>query len=233
MRLTIRPLALLALLLVSACAAAGDSDNPIVRNLGWYDFLDGGDLRKSCQAGEPDLYRFVYNGRWREQVRVYEIRKTPAGDRADLTTRIIFPENLTEIRTDDLLATWRGKTASVPLTASDLAALDRTLAESGFEEPAPKGLMLHSDGTYWVAMACRNGVFHYNAYAYPSERFAALRFPAVLFHFDATGVAVLEPRGGQVDRYYGASRAAQRSGGPVAFDLEVGNNGLRLLRPFL
>src|SRR5262249_31001219 len=100
MRLTIKAWGAVALLLVcAACTAAGDSLNPIRRNLGWYDFLDGGDLRKACAAGTSDRYRFVYNGRWREQVRVHEIEKTPTGDRADFRTRVIFPETLTEIRT--------------------------------------------------------------------------------------------------------------------------------------
>jgi hypothetical protein len=225
--------AMVLLLLMAGCSAAGDSANPLARNLGWFAFLDGDDLRQGCAPGAPDRYRFVYNGRWREQVRIYEIAKTPAGDRGDLKARVIFPETLSLFSTDDLLAPWRGKVAAVPLTQADLATIDEALAASGFDEPTPDGLVLHSDGSYWVAIACRGGQFHYNAYAYPSPRFAALRFPAELLKYDATGVAVLPPREGLVDRYEYGSRMEKRGGAPVAFDLQVGRNGLKLPGPFL
>jgi hypothetical protein len=217
-------------LLLGACAGIGGGDNPIFRSFGWFRFLDAGDLRQSCSAGRADRYRLVYNAVWGEQVRIYEITaaEPPAGAAAGalLATRVLFPENLNDIDPTDPLRLYRGKNAAVALGPSDLAALRRLLSDSGFDGPPPIGATLPSDGFYWVVAACENGVFHYNAYDYPSPRFAAISFDRWLFAHDRSGVPVAAP-------HPSAPRPTNRSqleeAGYSTFDLVVGADGLRAL----
>ncbi|HEY0521779.1 MAG TPA: hypothetical protein VGD08_00215 [Stellaceae bacterium] len=232
-----RTLAAMAALAAAAaalggCTGTGNSWNPVGRSLGWFNFLNGTDMRRDCGPGAPERVRFVYNARWGEQVRIYELLP-PAnpGGPPILGSRVIFPENLLNFRLDDPLAPWAGKRGSIPLSPADVAAIDRALDDSGFDAPAPAGLNLPSDGFYWVVAACRGGQFHFNAWVYPSERFAALRFPEELFRRDRTGVAVRPPDPNaptRIQAYQGGRNSAAYSGmGPSIFDLEVGENGLK------
>jgi hypothetical protein len=196
----------------------------MLRSVGWFGYLDGAELRDNCQPAAPPRYRLVYNAVWGRQVRDYEIVTDPATGALTLNTRILFPEAPGEMDLRDPLRTFRGQHSAQPLSAADLAELDASLAESGFNEPTPSGLNLPSDGYYWVVAACRNGVFHYNAYLYPSPRFAALRFPDWLYARDHTGVAVASP-GPSEARDQQSNRNLEPRGYSV-FDLRVGDNGL-------
>src|SRR5262245_6550826 len=82
--------------LLAACAYRGDIDNPIIRKLSWFSYLDGTDIRTTCADGAPDGYRLVYNGRYEEQVRSYEIFADGAGG-AYLVARAKGPANVFEI----------------------------------------------------------------------------------------------------------------------------------------
>ncbi len=71
---------------VGACTAyQGTPSNPIEQSLTWFSFVAGDDIRAVCRAGEPDHYRFVYNGIYEVQIRAYELTPTPGG--AELTVR--------------------------------------------------------------------------------------------------------------------------------------------------
>jgi hypothetical protein len=199
---------------LAGCANA-PLDNPIGRSLGWFNYLDGSDIRSACTQRSGERYRLIYNAVWGEQVRVYDIAAAPADVGATLAVRVFFPEILNDIDLRNPLNLYRGHGGVVPLSAADMAAFREALRGSGFDAPAPRGLVLPSDGFYWVVAACRDGVFHYNAYAYPSERFAAIRFDRWLFDHDPTGVAVNLPRAsGPSDSSYSV------------FNMEVGDNGL-------
>jgi len=71
------PAALIALAaagaLLGGCTGTGNSWNPISRSLGWFNFLNGTDMRRNCGPEAPEHVRFVYNARWGEQVRIYEL----------------------------------------------------------------------------------------------------------------------------------------------------------------
>lgn len=228
-------LACLAALAPSPAPGQAGTANPVARSLNWYHFLNGSDLRRQCRPGAGDIYRFVYNGRWGEQVRIYELRPTADGG-ARLDWRILFPETLTELRSDDLLAPWRGREGAAQLAPADMAAVERALRASGFDERAPRGLTLPSDGFYWVAYACRDGASHFNAWAYPSERFSAIAFGRELLRHDRSGLALAEPFPD-----YWRSRMESMHGDTDSrsyrqysiFDLVVGDNGLRGLPPAL
>src|SRR5690242_20707907 len=57
-----------ALGLLAGCAYHGDHrgtvDNPGVRKVAWFSYLDGGDIRDTCAPGSPDRFRLVYNGQY-------------------------------------------------------------------------------------------------------------------------------------------------------------------------
>jgi hypothetical protein len=202
--------------------ADGSSAFPPFRSLGWFRYLDGADMRNNCGSAAGSRYRFVYNAIWGEQVREYEVTADPAG--GQLSVRVIFPEYVNVLDLRDPLAPFRGRSSAAPLTQADLGELVESLRQSGFYEPAPKGLNLPSDGFYWVVAACERGVFHYNAYAYPSSRFGAVRFDRWLFAHDGTGAPVNPPRPTppRLPNY----RLTEEPQPYSIFDLRVGDNGL-------
>lgn len=217
--------AVCALLLVLLCGCAtGGSGNPVLRSLGWFNYLDGTDIREGCAPGSPDRYRLVYNAVWGEQVRDYEITTDPATGAARLDARILFPEAPSQIDLRDPLRSFHGRRGSALLTPSETQVLAEDLRRSGFHEPAPAGLILPSDGYYWVVAACMGGAYHFNAWRYPSPRFAALRFPAFLFAHDTTGAAV-RPPGPSAPRGP-ENRVTRETRTYSVFDLKVGTNGL-------
>jgi hypothetical protein len=168
-------------------------DNPLGRSLGWFGYLDAADIRDNCAGRTGERYRLVYNAVWGEQVRSYDVTAAPGDVPASLAVRVFFPENLNQINLRDPLELFRGQLGTVALSPADMAAFRRSLRASDFETATPRGLILRSNSFYWVVAACRDGVFHYNAYAYPSVRFAAIRFDSWLFEHDPTGVAVASP----------------------------------------
>jgi hypothetical protein len=212
-----------------AACSTGRIEDPISRSLNWWNFVNGTDIKRNCEPGTGNRYRFVYNAIWGEQVRIYEIAQAGRNGPATLRARVMFPERLSVLTLDDPLAPWRGAEAQVELPASDLALLDRLLAQSGFDGEAPEGLVLPSDGFFWTVAACRDGRYHWNAYAFPSDRFAAIRFDGFLFERDRTGVAVKPPEPGHPAP--GSSRFTQGPPGSITdmekpFELRVGKGGL-------
>jgi hypothetical protein len=199
--------------------------NPLGRSLGWFNYLDASDIRSACTQRSGERYRLIYNAIWGEQVRIYDIAAAPADVEDSLAVRVFFPEDLNSIDLRDPFKLYRGHTGVVPLNAADMAAFRGALRASGFDAPAPRGLTLPSDGFYWVVAACRDGVFHYSAYAYPSERFAAIRFDRWLFDHDPTGVAVNPPRPSEPRSPTRNVRVSEGTNYSV-FDMTVGDDGL-------
>jgi hypothetical protein len=199
--------------------------NPLGRSLGWFNYLDASDIRSACTQRSGERYRLIYNAIWGEQVRIYDLAAAPADVQDSLSVRIFFPEDLNSIDLRDPFKLYRGHTGVVPLSAADMSAFRAVLRASGFDAPAPRGLTLPSDGFYWVVAACRDGVFHYSAYAYLSERFAAIGFDRWLFDHDPTGVAVNPPRPSEPRSPTRNVRVSEGTSYTV-FDMTVGDNGL-------
>jgi hypothetical protein len=214
------------MLVVGSLAGCADAplDNPIGRSLGWFNYLDAADIRSACSQRNGERYRLIYNAIWGEQVRAYDIAAPPEDTAAALSVRVFFPENLNDINLRDPLSPYRGQAKTVALSAADMTAFREALQASGFDASVPRGLILPSDGFYWIVAACRDGVFHYNAYAYPSGSFAAIRFDRWLFDRDPSGVAVNLPRQSAPRQ----SRNVRVSEGTAysVFDMTVGDNGL-------
>jgi hypothetical protein len=105
--------------------SVGEIDNPLTQRITWFSYLGGSDIAEACGRGAGERYRIIYNGRYEEQLRSYEV--TVHGDSADLVVRVREQANLTELSTADLLAPWRWRKAvALP---PELAELRRHLAD--------------------------------------------------------------------------------------------------------
>lgn len=230
MRRTVKATVLVLILgsLTVACTYRGGSD-PVTRKLTWFSYLNGDDLRAECAPGAPERYRFVYNGVYIEQVRLYEVRTGLEGHGGEFDARAIGPTRLGGLvitKPEDVLAPWQGKTASASLSTENLADLSEAMRESGVFDGAPSGLQLHTEDFYWIVAACADGRFSFNAYRWPSPRFEAASFAELLFAWDATQVPVNPPR--EVDRnwLYVEPDGQDLASYPI-FTLSVGEDGLR------
>lgn len=220
--------AILALVcgLLAGCAVEQAAQNPLVQRFVWYRFLNGDDIRENCYEGGLWHYRLVYNGRYQEQLRRYEVIADGAGG-AHLVSRVQGSTYLASVTLNDVMAPWRWRRAETRLSPEAVAEFEAALERSGFFGPPAEGLRLPSAGFYWLAVGCRDGTVYFNAWRYPSARFAALTFPDFLFARDGTGVEVNPPRA--ID----AAELAFKRPLPVAQDqqtyfwLTVGEDGLK------
>jgi len=178
---------------LAACAYHGNFDDPIQRRFQWYSFIGGDDIKADCRqrtSGKLDRYRFVYNGRYAEQLRAYELVGDSAGG-AYLTARATGAyANLAHVTLNDPLGPLRWKESRAPLGATEFNAIKQALDADGFLQP-PKtvGRRFSSNGFYWLVSGCREGQFHFGAWIYPTQDFLALHFPALLLARDQTGLA--------------------------------------------
>src|SRR3546814_16078621 len=85
-----------------------------------------------------------------------------------------------EMTFSDPLAFARWKRSEAPLGASVVERLNAALEASGAFQPAPKGLQMFSKETYWISNLCRDGVFYFNAWRFPSDRFEAISLDPLL-----------------------------------------------------
>lgn len=225
-----KALLLAALLLAAACTYRGNIDNPATLKATWLSYLNGDDMRAACVAGAPLQYRLIYNADYDQQLRSYEITGDGAGG-ARLVARVLGPSGLVvnEMTFEDPLAFTRWQRSEAPLGASVVERLNAALEASGAFQPAPKGLQLFSKETYWISNLCRDGQFHFNAWRYPSDRFDAISFDALLFALDETGVPVREPvavRVGTSAKLNAPRRQESDDTRGNYFNVKVGDNGL-------
>jgi len=212
------------MVLLAGCTYRGDIDNPAVREASWFSYLDGTDIRTACVKGAPDSYRLVYNGRYEEQLRSYEITADGAGG-AYLVARAKGRMNAFDVSLDDVLAPWRWKRSQTRLSPAEFRQFAALLEQSGQFAGAPVGLRLFSGDFYWVGSACRNGAFHYHAWAFSNDGFAQLRFADFLFKHDQTELAVNPPRKIPAGEFLGP-QGRQEDQTQIRFWLQVRDNGL-------
>jgi hypothetical protein len=217
---------------LAGCTYSGGIDNPLARKFTWFSYVAADDLRSKCVPGAPRQYRLVYNANWDEQVRAYDLRQSalPEGGGV-LFTQVFggYGTNVSNFSLTDPLAAARGASGEVRLNAGEFQTLVRAIDESGFGEPAPKGLRLESWDFYWVVAGCVDGQFHFNAWLYPSPRFDAIKFDKWLLGLDGSGVPPNPPRKlDSAEQRYLADYPRRRSYGGTGytFELIVGDNGL-------
>ena len=216
-------------LLLAGCSYQGDIDNPATFKATWYSYLNGDDIRAACTEGSGSRYRLVYNADYNEQIRSYEV--TDDGGGRVLVVRVQGPGGLrlSRFRFDDPLAWARWTKSEKVLSADQARDLDAALERSGAFGPAPAGLQLFSKETYWISSLCRDGVFAFNAWRFPSDRFEDLSFDELLFALDETGVAVRAPVAVPATAAAKANVPRQRQGADETgsfFAIKVGENGL-------
>ena len=217
-------LGLLCALAAASCAYRGGVDEPLVRRATWFSYLDGGDIREACGPGTIDRYRLVYNARYNEQVRSYEVTGDGAGGGIYIA-RAMNEANLLNLTLDDLQGPWRGQRAEARLTPAEMPEFTAALARSGMFEAPPDGLRLKSWDFYWIASGCHDGEFQFSAWLHPSARWDRLAFPDLLFARDRTGIAVNPPRPVPVLDDFVRGQTEAR-GGTIRFTLEVDGKGL-------
>lgn len=171
-----------------------DIDNPAVRKVAWFSYLDGNDIRESCAAGSPDRFRLVYNGQYEAQLRSYELTADGASNGgAYFVALALGKSSLTEVSLDDLLAPWRWQKSETKLSGAEFDQFRDVLAQSGWGRSAPQGKILHSRDFYWVASGCRDGQFHFDAWVDAQGDFQRIKFQEFLLARDKTGIAFRKP----------------------------------------
>jgi hypothetical protein len=213
--------------LLGACAYRGAIDDPIQRRFQWFSYLDGSDIRAGCARGAIDRYRLVYNARYAEQVRSYEIVGDGAGG-AYLTARSRGAyANLAHISSEDPLAPWRWYKSEIRLSPAELAAFKGALAADGlFEPPKSVGRRFSSEQFYWLASGCVDGAFHFGAWADPWTDLAQLHFPRFLFERDRTGLAISRPHPLAGGERIGPPGIPGEAGADAPFTITIERDGI-------
>jgi hypothetical protein len=189
-----------AMVSIAWAQRAPSVDQPIVRSLNWFSYVASEDIRASCQPGGRSRMRLVYNALWEEQVRTYEIFLQPDGSAA-LNTGVLVDQgaatNVSSIfisEFGDVTGPWRMRRARRLLSPAETGDLMNLFQVSAAFGPPRDGLRLPDNDFWWTIASCRNGVWGFQAYHYPTDRFANVRFAEKLFALDNVGIAVNRPR---------------------------------------
>jgi hypothetical protein len=216
-------------LLVGACSLP--NSGVLGRQVNWFDYVTGEDLRQSCPQSTLERYRLVFNAEYTKQVRTYDLLQR--GEGATVTGHV-FRGGLTADRAfPSAIGGFVGKTGSLELNAAEFKAFQGTVAAAS---PAPPDEVryLRSDSYFWVVLMCVNGVLNAHAYTGPADQLEGLPFRRFLLSRDPTGVPVRVQRPVAADRLtgYGRSyspveaesmdRASGREGASFQFKYESG-----------
>lgn len=228
-------LALAPVLLLAATAAAQRADRnvdmPVVRSFHWFSYVGGDDIRAACRPGGRSRLRLVYNGLWEEQVRTYEIFLQPDGT-AGMEIGVLADQgNVSNILAEsgtDVLNPWRMKHGQRLLDPAETRHLMDLLRASAAFGPPRDGLRLPDNDFWWTVASCRNGVWGFQAYHYPTDGFANVKFAEQLFAWDNVKVPVNRPRKLEPAEFRrGMDSESARRGRGDRWMLVVGKDGLR------
>jgi len=230
------------LVLLAASAASAQRpdakvEQPIVRTFNWFSYVGGNDIREVCEPGGRNRVRLIYNGVWEEQVRTYEIFLQPDGT-AGLDIGVLNEQgsggNLTYLSLgrdgSGVTAPWRMRKGQRILSVGETRELVGLLQASAAFGPPRNGLNLPSNDFWWAVASCLNGVWGFQAYHYPTDGFANVKFAEKLFALDNVPIAVNRPRKlepSELRRDYnvpGTRVGAQQN---YRWVLVVGTDGLR------
>jgi hypothetical protein len=206
-------------------------DQPVVRSLNWFGYVGGDDIRAACQPGTRSHIRLVYNALWEEQVRVYDVFLQPDGT-AGLNVGVLANlGNATQLLVSsagDVTGPWRMKKGERLLSAAETSDLMGVLQASAAFGPPRDGLRLPDNDFWWAVSSCRNGVWGFQAYHYPTDNFANVKFAEKLYGWDNVPVAINKPRRLEPAEFRRDwdRRSVQRERGD-RWILVVGNDGLR------
>lgn len=216
---------ILSILGLAACTSSGPVDNPIGRNLTWFSYVAGDDIRASCRPGSLDRYRFVYNAIWGEQVRTYDFRLNDRDRGGELLARTFSSVELLSGAVFDALGVGQGETQRLTLRAAEFAPLEQALVQSRFFEPPPSGRFLRSDDFYWTVSACEGGQYHFNAWLNKGGRFEHAGFIPALFQVDPLASSPAQPRRMFLPPFENVTTTVNE--GSQHFRLQVGKNTIK------
>jgi len=198
---TMAAVTLLAAVPAAAQRPDRNVEKPVVRSFHWFDFVAANDIRAACVPGGRSRLRLIYNALWEEQVRAYEIFLQPDGTagmnigvlegQGNVTTGIT---NMLISTPSDIFAPWSMKGGQRLLNAAETRDLVGLLEESRAFGPPRDGMRLPDNDFWWTVASCRNGVWGFQAYHYPTDGFANVKFSARLFSWDAVPIPVNPPR---------------------------------------
>lgn len=176
-----------------ACTYSGAANDPVARRLTYFSFLAADDLRADCAASTAERYRFVYNGEYSRQVRIYEVLIDPSTREGRLEVRVLGPRHYGAFQFG--FQNWLLEQAvhRAALGPANVGAVRAALEQAQFGQLPAHRLELWSDSYYWLVSTCTAGVFHQNGWLHPSARYDALRFAEVLATHDGTGIAFVTP----------------------------------------
>jgi hypothetical protein len=145
--------------------------------------------------------RLIYNAIWEEQVRAYEIFLQPDGT-AGLDVGVLNDQghggNLSSLSLgsdgSNVTGPWRMRKAQRLLSTDETRELVGLLQASAAFGPPRDGLRLPDNDFWWTVASCRNGVWGFQAYHYPTDGFANVKFAEKLFGLDNVPIAVNRPR---------------------------------------
>lgn len=224
-------LALIASVPAGAQRADRKVDQPIVRSFNWFGYVGGDDIRADCRSGSRNRIRLVYNALWEEQVRTYELFLQPDGT-AGLNVGVLADQgdlsNLLISSGSDVTNPWRMKRGQRLLDAAQTRDVLGALQASAAFGPPRDGLRLPDNDFWWTVASCRDGIWGFQAYHYPTDGFAGVRFAEKLYALDNVPVPINKPRKlapAQFRRDFD-SHSAQRGRGD-RWMLIVGKDGLR------
>jgi hypothetical protein len=187
---------LLLVVAVIACTTEGRfPNNPLSRNLQWFSYVGGDDIRSGCVAGASPRYRFIYNAVWDEQVRTYDLTRGAPGTGATLEIHVVR-DGTNVLQTGLFGSTATLGTTRVVSRIDEQAYLRlvRAVEASGFGAPARQNHRLPGWDFYWLVNACAEGRWHLNAWRRRDDGFNTLAFVQELFALDRSGIAINLPR---------------------------------------
>lgn len=232
---------LTAVAIILALAAAGPAwaqrvdrnvDLPIVRSVSWFGYVGGDDIRADCRPGTRSHIRLIYNALWSEQVRAYDLFPQPDGTMGLNVGVLADQGNVATLSVSnglDIMNPWRMKKGERLLNAGEARDLMAALQASAAFGPPRDGLRLPDNDFWWAVSSCRDGVWGFQAYHYPTDGFANVKFADRLWSFDEVRVPINKPRKlepAEFRRDDFDRHSAQRGRGD-RWMLVVGKDGLR------
>ncbi len=222
---------------LSGCTYQGHIEEPVTIKATWYSYLAGDDIRQTCVSNGLPRYRLVYNGRYEEQLRSYDLVGLDDGG-ARLVSRVVGQmQALAVIRNPfDLQDPWRWTKSEARLSSQAFADFKAVLDQSGLRQRRDGTTDLLSTEFYWIVSGCEKGEFLFNAWRFGTETYAALRFPDALLGYDETGIELNPPRPvSPVDRLGTRRPLGRRASADTVhvFRVKVGPEGLVGMGPYL
>jgi hypothetical protein len=172
-------------------------DPPIVRSFNWFAYVGGDDIRANCGKDGRNRMRLIYNAIYSEQVRTYELFLQPDGTTGlgiDVLADQGVVSNLLMNNGGDALKPWSMKHGERILNVAETRDLLGLFQASAAFGPPRDGMRLPDVDFWWTVASCRDGAWAFQAYHYPTDGFANVKFAPKLFSFDAVPVPVNPPR---------------------------------------